>query len=87
MQMMAHGSGLTIRFLFYLFDELNTGATGTEIPLSNAQLIGYRGNQNPFYSILFSDNRNNIAKVMGNFYADMELIPNKLSFKTAYNYN
>ncbi|WP_228779969.1 SusC/RagA family TonB-linked outer membrane protein [Aquiflexum lacus] len=69
------------------FDELNTGATGTEIPLSNAQLIGYRGNQNPFYSILFSDNRNNIAKVMGNFYADMELIPNKISFKTAYNYN
>lgn len=69
------------------FDELNTGATGTEVPLSNAQLIGYRGNQNPFYSILFSDNRNNIAKVMGNFYADLELIPNKLSFKTAYNYN
>ncbi len=69
------------------FDPLNTGATGTEVPLSNAQLIGYRGNQNPFYSILFSDNRNNIAKIMGNFYADLELVPNKLSFKTAYNYN
>lgn len=69
------------------YDPLNTNATGSEIPLSNAQQIGYRGNQNPFYSILFSDNRNNIAKIMGNFYADMEILPNKLSFRTAYNYN
>lgn len=69
------------------YDMLNTGATGSEIPLSNAQKIGYRGNQNPFYSILFSDNRNNIAKILGNFYTDLEIIPGKLSFRTAYNYN
>lgn len=69
------------------YDPLNTGATESPLALSNAQQIGYRGNQNPFYSILFSDNRNNIAKILGNFYADMELIPNKLSFKTAYNYS
>jgi TonB-linked SusC/RagA family outer membrane protein len=68
------------------YDELNTGATGSTPPLSNAQQLGYRGNQNPYYSILFSDNRNNIANVLGNFYADMMLIPDKISFKTAYNY-
>lgn len=68
------------------YDELNTGASGSTPPLSNAQQIGYRGNQNPYYSILFSDNRNNIANILGNFYANMEIIPNKVSFKTAYNY-
>ena len=69
------------------YDPLNTAATGSTPPLSNAQQIGYRGNQNPFYSILFSDNRNNIANILGNFYANMEIIPNKVSFKTAYNYS
>lgn len=69
------------------YDELNTSGTPVPLPLSNAQQIGYRGNQNPFYSILFGDNRNNIGKILGNFYADMELVPNKLSFRSAFNYN
>ncbi|MCH7408582.1 TonB-dependent receptor [Belliella sp. DSM 111904] len=68
-----------------VFDELNTGADAPR--LANAQQLGYRGNQNPFYSLLYSDSRNHVSKVMGNFYADFELIPNKLQFKTAYNYN
>ncbi len=55
--------------------------------VANAQQLGYRGRQNPFFSLLYNDNRNDIGKVLGNFYLDVELIPNKLSFKTAFNYN
>lgn len=68
-----------------VFDDQNTNAQ--PFGLSNAQQIGYRNRQNPFYSLLYNDNRNHIAKVMGNFYADFELLPNKLSFKTSYNYS
>ncbi len=67
-----------------VYDDLNTNAYPTN--LSNAQQIGYRGNQNPFYPLLYTDNRNNIGKIMGNIYADLELIPERLSFRTAYNY-
>jgi TonB-linked SusC/RagA family outer membrane protein len=56
------------------------------VQLSNARMLGYRGRQNPFYSLLYNDNRNNIAKIMGNFYADITLIPDKLTFRTQYNY-
>ncbi|WP_163379205.1 SusC/RagA family TonB-linked outer membrane protein [Cyclobacterium sp. SYSU L10401] len=66
-------------------DEQNTDAQPYQ--LSNAQQIGYRGNQNPFYSLLYSDNKNKIAKILGNFYAELEIIPNNLTFKTSYNYN
>lgn len=67
-----------------VYDALNTAATPES--LSNAQQIGYRNSQNPFYSLLYADNRNNVAKVTGNFYANVDLIPDKLSFRTAYNY-
>ncbi|SHM75654.1 TonB-linked outer membrane protein, SusC/RagA family [Cyclobacterium lianum] len=68
-----------------VYDEQNTDAQPYQ--LSNAQQIGYRGNQNPFYSLFYSDNRNKIAKILGNFYAELEIIPNNLTFKTSYNYN
>lgn len=67
-----------------VYDELNVNASPFQ--LSNAQQIGYRGNQNPFYSLLYRDNRINNGKVLGNFYANMEILPNKLSFRTAYHY-
>ncbi len=67
-----------------VFDEQNTSATPYK--LSNAQQIGYRGNQNPFYPLLYNDNRNNIGKVLGNFYLDFKILPDKLSFKTQLNY-
>lgn len=67
-----------------VFDELNTAAD--PIRHGNAQTIGYRSRQNPFFVIENNDDRNNIGKIIGNFYADIELIPNKLSFKTSYNY-
>jgi TonB-linked SusC/RagA family outer membrane protein len=68
-----------------VFDPLNANASPFQ--LSNAQQIGYRGNQNPFYSLLYSDNRNQVGKVLGNIYGNIEIIPSKLSFKTAYNYS
>jgi TonB-linked SusC/RagA family outer membrane protein len=68
-----------------VYDPLNTAATPEM--LSNAQQVGYRGSQNPFYPLLYTDNRNNVAKVTGNIYADINLIPDKLDFRTSYNYS
>lgn len=68
-----------------VYDPLNTAATPNM--LSNAQQVGYRGSQNPFYPLLYTDNRNNVAKVTGNIYADLNLIPDKLDFRTSYNYS
>lgn len=68
-----------------VYDDQNTNATPYN--LSNAQQIGYRNNQNPYYSLLYVDDRNNIGKAMGNFYLNLDLIEDKLSFKTSYNYS
>ncbi len=68
-----------------VYDDLNVDAA--PFSLANAQQIGYRGRQNPFYSLLYNDNRNDIGKVLGNFNVNIDIIPNKLSFKTAYNYS
>ncbi len=68
-----------------VYDQLNTAAAPEM--LSNAQQVGYRGSQNPFYPLLYTDNRNNVAKVTGNIYADLTLIPDKLNFRTSYNYS
>jgi TonB-linked SusC/RagA family outer membrane protein len=68
-----------------VYDDQNTDAEPFQ--LANAQLIGYRGNQNPFYSLLYNDDRNQIGKVLGNFYAEIDIIPNILSFKSSYNYS
>lgn len=67
-----------------VYDDLNTQAE--PFRLSNAQRLGYRNRQNPYYSLLYNDNRNHVGKVLGNFYADFEILPSKLSFRTAYNY-
>lgn len=68
-----------------VYDDQNTAA----IPfgLSNAQTLGYRGSQNPFYSLLYNDNRNKTAKFLANFHFDYDIIPQKLSFRSAYNYS
>ncbi|MEX0287602.1 MAG: SusC/RagA family TonB-linked outer membrane protein [Flavobacteriaceae bacterium] len=54
---------------------------------ANAQDLGYRGGQNPFPTMDFSENRNKIRNILANFYAEITLIPDKLKFKTAYNHN
>ena len=66
------------------YDEENVDASPQQF--SNAQQIGYRGNQNPFYSLAYQDNRNDIRKIYGNIFAEVSLIPDKLTFKSAYNY-
>lgn len=71
--------------IFPAYDDLNT--TAEPYKLGNAQLLGYRGSQNPLYPLLYVDNRNHVGKVLGNFYGEVDLVPNKLSFRTAYNYS
>ncbi len=67
------------------YDDLNTAAEPYQ--LGNAQLLGYRGSQNPLFPLLYVDNRNHVGKVLGNFYANVDLVPSKLSFRTAFNYS
>jgi TonB-linked SusC/RagA family outer membrane protein len=67
------------------FDSTNVNAEPFQ--LGNAQLLGYRGTQNPFFPLLYNDNRNDLGKLYGSFFADIDILPNKLSFKTQYNYS
>lgn len=70
--------------IFPAFDETNTAAF--PLQLGNAKLLGYRGRQNPLYNMYYSDDQNETFRALGNVYADVEFIPNKLNFKTTYNY-
>lgn len=54
---------------------------------ANAQDLGYRGSQNPFPVMDLNENRLKIRNVLANFYAEIDVVPNKLKFKTAYNHN
>ncbi|QCK17044.1 SusC/RagA family TonB-linked outer membrane protein [Mangrovivirga cuniculi] len=67
-----------------VYDETNTEATPYQF--GNARLLGYRGSQNPYFDLFYNDNRNNIAKIVGNFFIEAEIIPNLLTFKSQYNY-
>jgi len=66
-----------------VIDEQNTAAWPTAY--ANAQDIGYRSGQNPFPTLVFNDNKLKIMKMLANFYAKIDIIPQKLSFKTTYN--
>ncbi len=68
-----------------VIDSLNTEAS--PIPYSNAQILGYRGTQNPFTDITFNENRQKIRKMLGTIYFQYEVIPEKLDFKTTYSHN
>ncbi|KAF0129537.1 MAG: TonB-dependent receptor plug [Bacteroidetes bacterium] len=68
-----------------VYDENNTAAT--PINYSNAQDLGYRSGQNPFPTMDFNIDRMKIKKVLANYYAELNLIPQTLTFKTSYNYN
>jgi len=67
-----------------VYDEQNTTAWPSHY--ASAQNLGYRSGQNPFPTLDLSENRLKIRKIMANFYADLELIPKKLNFKTSYNH-
>ncbi len=65
-----------------VYDYVNTEATTT--PYSDAQLIGYRGSQNPFPVMRYNDNQLKLRKILTSIYAEYYIIPKKLAFKTSY---
>lgn len=67
-----------------VYDELNTEATPTRY--SNAKYLGYRNGQNPFPAMDNANNQMQIRKLLSNFYAQLDFIPNKLSLRTTYNH-
>jgi TonB-dependent starch-binding outer membrane protein SusC len=68
-----------------VWDESNAAAD--PLKLASAERLGYRDSKNPFFSLYNTNNRNKVAKLLGNFYFDYQLIPDKLSFKMAYNFS
>ncbi len=66
-----------------VFDEQNTDAT--PLQLANAQDLGYRGGQNPLVATEFNEDEQKIRELLANFFVEIELLPNKLTFKSAYN--
>jgi TonB-linked SusC/RagA family outer membrane protein len=66
-----------------VYDESNTDAT--PVNLSSAELMGYRGGKNPLAAMLFNNNQLKIRKNLTNFYFQLDILPEKLSFKTTYN--
>ncbi len=65
-----------------VYDYVNTQATTT--PYSDARLIGYRESQNPFPVMRYNDNQLKIRKMLTSIYAEYDIIPEKLTFKTSY---
>jgi len=56
-------------------------------PYASAQYLGYRSGQNPFPAMEYNNNKEKIRKLLANFYVEVDLIPDKLKFKTTYNHN
>ena len=56
-------------------------------PIASAQTLGYRGTQNPFFSLHYNNDRHRIGDILGNFHFEYDILPNVLSFKMTYNYN
>ncbi len=67
-----------------VYDEQST--TAWPKYYASAQNLGYRSGQNPFPTLDLSENRIKIRKMLANFYADVEILPKKLNFKTTYNH-
>jgi len=56
-------------------------------PYANAQDLGYRGPQNPFPLMENNENRDKIRNTLMTFDIQYQLLPDKLTFKTAYHHN
>lgn len=56
-------------------------------PYANAQDLGYRGTQNPFAIMENTENRNKIRNTLMTFDFNYQLVPDKLTFKTAFYHN
>lgn len=68
-----------------VYDPQNTAAVPKNY--ANAQDLGYRGGQNPFPLMDLNENKLKIRNVLANFYAQVNIVPERLTFKTAYNHN
>lgn len=66
-----------------VYDDMNVSAT--PIRFANAQTLGYRSGQNPFPVLTFDDNQMRIRKMLAGFYAQIDILPDKLNFRTSYN--
>lgn len=66
-----------------VYDEQNTAAW--PVRYASAQSVGYRSGQNPFPALQFNDNQHKIRQFLTNFYAQIDIIPDKLNFRTTYN--
>lgn len=71
--------------VFPKYDELFTDAD--PLPYGDAYVLGYRGHQNPFALMDNSDRRGDRRRVLLNIYADFEILPKHLNFKTSFSYN
>lgn len=67
-----------------IYDESNEDAWPEKY--ANAQDLGYRSGQNPFPTLNYNINRLKIRKLLANFYMKIDLVPEKLSFKSTYNH-
>lgn len=66
-------------------DPLNTNAWPDDF--ASAQSIGYRSGQNPFPALNYNNSRTKNKNILANIYFKLQLIPDKLTFKTTYNYS
>ncbi len=56
-------------------------------PYANANDLGYRGTQNPFPIMENTENRDKIRNTLMTFDVNYQLVPDKLTFKSAYYHN
>lgn len=66
-----------------VYDESNEAARPERF--ANAQDIGYRGGQNPFPTMSYSNKKHLAKRLLANLYAEISFIPQKLVFRTSYN--
>ncbi len=62
-------------------------ASATPLKLASAQTIGFRDGKNPFTAMEFTDNLSETKKNLVTFFAEAQLIPEKLTFKTTFSNN
>jgi TonB-linked SusC/RagA family outer membrane protein len=67
------------------FNDLVAAGVNNPSNYASAQLLGYRGSQNPMIELDYNKNRQDIRKVLTGIYGQVDLIPDKLTFKSTYN--
>jgi TonB-linked SusC/RagA family outer membrane protein len=67
------------------YDDLVAAGVSYPSNYSSAQLLDYRGSQNPFLNLAFNESRQDIRKILTGIYTEIQLIPEQLKFKSNYN--